>query len=190
MNRLLDGSKLTIDDNVLAVELAKQRVEFDEGEEIGKEKAMRARVPIEDVYSIRCYPQFVGPARELLVQSEDSVHREINSSNDNPLIFVEERAFVHSGNFHGQSMSTAMDVLAAGLNSVGIISDRRVDRFLDEDHSVGLPSCLCQGDKSGIRMGLMGGQLMTSALVAENRTLSLPASIQSIPSTASSHLVS
>ncbi len=113
----------------------------------------------------------------------DVVTRELNSSNDNPLIFTEYDTFIHNGHFHGQAISLAMDFAKSGMITVGTISDRRVDRFMDKNHSVGLPPFLCQED-AGIRMGLMGGQFMTSSLVAENRILAIPASIQSVPSTA------
>jgi histidine ammonia-lyase len=76
-----------------------------------------------------------------------------------------------------------MDCLGIAMVNLGVVSDRRIDRFMDEHHSTGLPPFLCKED-TGVRMGLMGGQFMTTSLVAENRTLAVPASIQSITSTA------
>jgi histidine ammonia-lyase len=109
--------------------------------------------------------------------------RELNSSNDNPLIFTEWDTFIHNGHFHGQPISFVMDCLGIAMVNLGVVSDRRIDRFMDSAHSTGLPPFLCKED-TGVRMGLMGGQFMTTSLVAENRTLAVPASIQSITSTA------
>ncbi len=75
----------------------------------------------------------------------------------------------------------AMDNVAMVMTTLSVISDRRIDRFMDSSHSVGLPPFLCK-EKTGIRMGLMPGQFMTSSIVAENRTLCLPASVQSLRS--------
>jgi histidine ammonia-lyase len=142
-----------------------------------------ADIPVEDAYSLRCTPQLVGPCREAVEYAGTVTTRELNSSNDNPLIFPEFQTFIHNGHFQGQYISLAMDNVATVMTTMSVISDRRIDRFMDAHNSVGLPPFLCR-EKTGIRMGLMGGQFMTSSLVAENRTLCLPASIQSVPSTA------
>ncbi|OQY00607.1 MAG: histidine ammonia-lyase HutH [Desulfobacteraceae bacterium 4572_130] len=175
LTKLLKGSSLAMDEQKLSLEL--QAV-------LKKHKGISvADIPVEDAYSIRCTPQFVGPTKEAVNTAHETLLRELNSSNDNPLIFTEYNTFIHNGHFHGQPISFAMDCLGISMVNIGVVSDRRIDRFMDSAHSTGLPPFLCKED-TGVRMGLMGGQFMTTSLVAENRTLAVPASIQSITSTA------
>lgn len=175
LSRLLDGSGMAIDEQELSMEL-QSVLKAHKGISV-------ADIPVEDAYSIRCTPQFVGPTKEAVDNAAKVLLRELNSSNDNPLIFTEYDTFIHNGHFHGQPISFAMDCLGISMVNLGVVSDRRIDRFMDAAHSTGLPPFLCKED-TGVRMGLMGGQFMTTSLVAENRTLAVPASIQSITSTA------
>ena len=175
LTKLLKGSNLAIDELELSYKL-QSTLKQHKGVSV-------ADIPVEDAYSIRCTPQFVGPTKDSLQNAHEVLLRELNSSNDNPLIFTELDTFFHNGHFHGQPISFAMDCLGISMVNIGVVSDRRVDRFMDEAHSTGLPPFLCKED-TGVRMGLMGGQFMTTSLVAENRTLAVPASIQSITSTA------
>ena len=175
LTKLLKGSNLAIDEVELSYKLQSSLKEH-KGVSV-------ADIPVEDAYSIRCTPQFVGPTKDSLQNAGEVLFRELNSSNDNPLIFTELNTFFHNGHFHGQPISFAMDCLGISMINLGVVSDRRIDRFMDEAHSTGLPPFLCKED-TGVRMGLMGGQFMTTSLVAENRTLAVPASIQSITSTA------
>jgi len=175
LTKLLEGSKMAIDEQELSLEL--QAV-------LKKHEGIKvADIPVEDAYSIRCTPQFVGPTKEAVQHAREVLLRELNSSNDNPLIFTEYNTFIHNGHFHGQPISFVMDCLGISMVNLGVVSDRRIDRFMDSNNSTGLPPFLCRED-TGVRMGLMGGQFMTTSLVAENRTLAVPASIQSITSTA------
>jgi phenylalanine aminomutase (D-beta-phenylalanine forming) len=175
LTKLLAGSGMAIDDKELSMEL-QAVLKKHEGITV-------ADIPVEDAYSIRCTPQFVGPTKEAVQHAHEVLLRELNSSNDNPLIFTEWDTFIHNGHFHGQPISFVMDCLGIAMVNLGVVSDRRIDRFMDSAHSTGLPPFLCKED-TGVRMGLMGGQFMTTSLVAENRTLAVPASIQSITSTA------
>ncbi|MCK5837099.1 MAG: aromatic amino acid lyase, partial [Desulfobacula sp.] len=175
LTKLLAGSGLAIDEQELSIKLQSTLKEH-KGVSV-------ADIPVEDAYSIRCTPQFVGPTKEVVQHAHEVLLRELNSSNDNPLIFTEWDTFIHNGHFHGQPISFAMDCLGIAMVNLGVVSDRRIDRFMDEHHSTGLPPFLCKED-TGVRMGFMGGQFMTTSLVAENRTLAVPASIQSITSTA------
>ena len=175
LTKLLKGSNLAIDELELSIKL-QSTLKQHKGVSV-------ADIPVEDAYSIRCTPQFVGPTKDSLQNAHEVLLRELNSSNDNPLIFTELDTFFHNGHFHGQPISFAMDCLGIAMINLGVVSDRRIDRFMDEHHSTGLPPFLCKED-TGVRMGLMGGQFMTTSLVAENRTLAIPASIQSITSTA------
>ncbi len=138
--------------------------------------------PIEDAYSIRCTPQIVGPIRDSLKWIKSTVINELNSSNDNPLILCGNGDVFHNGHFHGQYIAMAMDHLAICLTTLSNLSDRRIDRFMDKNHSNGLPAFLCR-EKPGIRMGLMGGQFMSTSLTAENRSLCHPVSVQTLTST-------
>ena len=138
---------------------------------------------IEDAYSIRATPQVLGPVVDTTLFVEATVETELNSSNDNPLIVVEEGDAVHNANFHGQYIANAMDQLAIVLVTMCNLSDRRNDRLLDPDHNGDLPPFLCREDP-GLRLGLMGGQFMATSLTAENRQMCHPMSIQSLTSTA------
>ena len=175
LTKLLAGSGMAIDEQELSLKL-QSTLKQHKGVSI-------ADIPVEDAYSIRCTPQFVGPTKEAVQHAREVLLRELNSSNDNPLIFTEWDTFIHNGHFHGQPISFVMDCLGIAMVNLGVVSDRRIDRFMDSAHSTGLPPFLCKED-TGVRMGLMGGQFMTTSLVAENRTLAIPASIQSITSTA------
>ncbi len=173
--KLLEGSRMALDEQEVSHNLS--------GLLQKHEGIQAADIPVEDAYSLRCTPQLSGPCRDALQYAKTVTERELNSSNDNPLIFTEHETFIHNGHFQGQYLSHAMDNLAMVMTTISVISDRRIDRFMDANNSVGLPPFLCK-EKTGVRMGLMGGQFMTSSVVAENRTLCVPASVQSIPSTA------
>lgn len=137
---------------------------------------------IEDAYSIRCTPQILGPVVDSLKNIETTLTNELNSSNDNPLVLPEENEVFHNGHFHGQYVAMAMDHLVIAMTTLTNLSNRRIDRFLDSSNNDCLPKFLCQGN-AGQRLGLMGGQFMTASITAENRSLSMPVSIQSLTST-------
>jgi histidine ammonia-lyase len=141
-----------------------------------------SQIAIEDAYSIRCTPQIVGPIRDALLSIKNVIKNEVNSSNDNPLVLPDEGDVFHNGHFHGQYISMAMDQLSICLTTLSNLSDRRIDRFMDKNHSNQLPPFLCK-ESPGLRLGLMGGQFMATSLTAENRSLCLPVSIQSLTST-------
>lgn len=137
---------------------------------------------IEDAYSIRCTPQILGPVVDSIASIAGVVEDELNSSNDNPLIDPDEAEVFHNGHFHGQYVSMAMDHLVIALTTLMNLSNRRIDRYLDESNSNGLPAFLCR-ETPGLRLGLMGGQFMTASLTAETRAMAMPMSIQSLTST-------
>ncbi|MCG1056027.1 phenylalanine aminomutase (D-beta-phenylalanine forming) [Mycetohabitans sp. B5] len=138
---------------------------------------------IEDAYSLRCTPHILGPIKDAVDYVKSVVENELNSSSDNPLVIPKCGDVYHNGHFHGQYMSMAMDHLSIALVTLSNLSDRRIDRFMDKNNSNGLPPFLCENDQ-GIRLGLMGGQFMSASLASENRSLCVPVSIQSLPSTA------
>jgi len=137
---------------------------------------------IEDVYSIRATPQILGPVMDTTLFVQQTVETEINSSNDNPLIVVEDGDAVHNANFHGQYISNAMDQLAIVLVNMCNLSDRRNNRLLHPKLNGDLPPFLVK-ENPGVRMGLMGGQFLATSLTAEIRQMCMPMSIQSLPST-------
>ena len=137
---------------------------------------------IEDAYSIRAMPQIMGPVVDTTLFAQQTVETELNSSNDNPLIVVEEGDAVHNANFHGQYIANAMDQLAIVLSTMCNLSDRRNNRLLHPSLNGDLPPFLVK-ENPGRRQGLMGGQFMAVSLTAENRQMSTPMSIQSLPST-------
>ncbi len=173
IQRLTRGSRMALDDDRLQEVLSRSH---------SMESAQKSDLLIMDAYSIRCIPQVHGPVKESIAWGRQIVERELNSSNDDPLVLAEHRDCFHNGHFHGQYISLVMDLLAVSSNTLAQMSDRRIDRFMDQNHNAGLPPFLCDRDM-GIRLGLMGGQFMTSSVVAENRAQCAPMSIQSITST-------
>jgi len=137
---------------------------------------------IEDVYSIRATPQIMGPVIDTTLFVKQTVETEINSSNDNPLIVVEDGDAVHNANFHGQYIANAMDQLAIVIVNMCNLSDRRNNRLLHPSLNGDLPPFLVK-ENPGVRMGLMGGQFLATSLTAEIRQMCTPMSIQSLPST-------
>lgn len=137
-------------------------------------------VYIQKAYTLRCIPQIVGAIRDTLYHAQSVMNQELNSANDNPLFF--DDIVFHGGNFHGQPVAFVLDYLAIGLTQLGVTSERRLNRLLNRYLSNGLPDFLVKGGDHGLSCGLAGAQYPATAMVAENRVLSTPASIQSIPS--------
>ena len=133
---------------------------------------------VQDAYSMRCAPQVVGAARDVLDYARGVALIELGSAVDNPSV-LEDGRLVSNGNFHGIPLGFAADFMAIAAAEVGAIAERRVDRLLDVTRSMGLPAFL--GDSPGLDSGLMIAQYTAAALVAENRRLAAPASVDSIP---------
>ncbi|QQR47671.1 histidine ammonia-lyase [Myxococcus xanthus] len=136
---------------------------------------------VQDPYSLRCMPQVHGAAREGIAFSRRILEVEVNSATDNPLVFADTERIVSGGNFHGQPISLAMDVVAMALTQLSSISERRVEQLVNPSLS-NLPAFLAKN--SGLNSGFMIAQVTSAALVAESRVLSHPASVDSIPSSA------
>lgn len=138
-----------------------------------------------DPYSLRCTPQVLGAARDAVAYARKVVETEINSATDNPLVFPDEGVCLSGGNFHGQPLSMAMDLLGMALAIVGNISERRIARLLDEKLNNGLPAFLIPPQaKAGLNSGLMTAQYTAAALASENKVLAHPACVDSIPTSA------
>ena len=134
---------------------------------------------LQDAYSIRCIPQIHGASRDAIDYVLSRINIEINSVNDNPIIFPETQEHVEGGNFHGQSMAIAMDFMAIALSELANVSERRIERMVNGDLSNGLPKFLTKN--GGINSGFMIVQYTAASLVSENKVLSHPASVDSIP---------
>lgn len=138
---------------------------------------------VQDAYSLRCAPQVHGPVRDALDYVDGILATEINSATDNPLIFKRqdgEYDVLSQGNFHGQYVAQAMDLMAMSMADLGSISERRSFRMLDPTMSYGLPSNLVATDL-GVNYGYAIAHCSMAALVTENKTLCWPSGADSIP---------
>jgi histidine ammonia-lyase len=137
---------------------------------------------VQDAYSLRCAPQVHGASRDLLDYIDYTVSTELNSATDNPLVLVEDGLLVSNGNFHGQPLAFALDCLAMAVSEFADIAERRVERLVNPSLSGGLPAFLT-GD-GGLNSGFMIPQYVAASLVSENKVLSHPAGVDSIPTSA------
>ena len=138
---------------------------------------------IQDVYSLRCAPQVYGPVFDALDYVDGILATEMNSATDNPLIFEKNEGgfeIISGGNFHGQYLAQAMDLLAIAVADLGSICERRIARLIDPTLSWGLPRNLMSGLR-GVNTGYPVVQCSMTSLVMENRTLCMPGSVDSVP---------
>jgi histidine ammonia-lyase len=133
----------------------------------------------QDAYSLRCIPQVYGTVLSSTKWVEDILNIEINSVTDNPLIFPELNRAISGGNFHGEPIAVAMDLLGIVISNLGNITERQIMRLLSSFLSKGLPSFLSK--REGLESGYMLAQYTAAALASENKVLSHPASCDSIP---------
>ncbi|HTG50994.1 MAG TPA: histidine ammonia-lyase, partial [Gemmatimonadales bacterium] len=136
---------------------------------------------VQDAYSLRCAPQVLGAVADAIRFAAETVEVELNASTDNPLVFPDGEV-ISGGNFHGQPVAQALDVLALTLTTLQAIAERRVERLVNPDLSQGLPAFLTRDP--GLSSGYMMVQITAASLVAESRALAMPASIGSIPTDA------
>ena len=143
--------------------------------------AAPAHARVQDAYALRCMPQVHGASRDAFEYAARVVEIEMNSATDNPLIFAREERVISGGNFHGQPVALVLDVLAIAASELAGIAERRIERLVNP-HLSGLPPFLTQD--GGLHSGLMLAQYTAAALVSENKVLSHPASVDSIPTSA------
>ncbi len=136
---------------------------------------------VQDAYSLRCAPQVAGAARDALEYAERVAEAELRAAIDNPMVLPDGRV-ESCGNFHGAPVAMACDFLAVATAEVGAIAERRTDRMLDPARSHGLPAFLAEDP--GVNSGLMLAHYAQAAIVAENRRLAAPASVDSLPTSA------
>ncbi|HEX2251575.1 MAG TPA: histidine ammonia-lyase [Gemmatimonadales bacterium] len=162
---------------VLAADLMRELLRDSEIRESHRENDPR----VQDAYSLRCAPQVMGAVADAIAFAEQTAVVELNASTDNPLVF-ENGDVISGGNFHGQPVAQALDILALTLTTLQAIAERRVERLVNPDLSQGLPAFLTQDP--GLCSGFMMVQIAAASLVAESRALAMPASIGSIPTDA------
>jgi histidine ammonia-lyase len=136
---------------------------------------------VQDAYSLRCAPQVAGGLRDTIDYASLVATRELAAAVDNPIV-LESGEVTSNGNFHGAPVSYILDFLAIPATDLGSMSERRTDRMLDQNRSSGLPPFLAAD--AGVDSGLMIAQYTQAGLVSENKRLSAPASVDSIPSSA------
>jgi histidine ammonia-lyase len=136
---------------------------------------------VQDAYSLRCMPQVHGAVRDALAHVTRVVLVEMNAATDNPMVFAETGEILSGGNFHGQPVALAADLLAIAAAQLAGISERRCERLVNPALS-GLPAFLAR--EGGLHSGLMMAQVTAAALASESKTLAHPASVDSIPTSA------
>ncbi len=136
---------------------------------------------VQDPYSLRCQPQVMGACLDVIESAGQTLAREANAVTDNPLVFASDDEVLSGGNFHAEPVALAADQLALAVAEIGSLSERRTALLIDPKMS-GLPAFLVK--ESGVNSGFMVAQVTAAALVAENKTLAVPASVDSIPTSA------
>ncbi len=137
---------------------------------------------VQDAYSMRSSPQVLGAAHDAIAFAKSQIEIELNGVGDNPIFLPEHRLTLTGANFQGTPVSLPMDMAGAAMTMVCVISERRLNRLTNPALSVGLPAFLTKG--AGMMSGMMLSQYTADSLIVEQRILSMPASIQSIPAAA------
>lgn len=142
----------------------------------------RLKCKVQDAYSMRSTPQVIGSAHDAVAYARSQVEIELNGVGDNPVFFPEENLQLSGANFQGSPISLPMDMVGGAITMVSVLSERRMNRLNNSALSVGLPPFLTKD--AGMMSGLMLSQYTADMLIVEQRILSMPASIQSIPAAA------
>ncbi len=144
----------------------------------GSELISRRKKHVQDPYSFRCIPQVHGAVKDAVKYVSSVIETEINSVTDNPTVFPDDDLIVSGGNFHGEPLALSLDFLAIALSELGSISERRTYRLISGER--GLPEFLVANP--GLNSGFMIPQYAAASIVSQNKQLSTPASVDSIPS--------
>jgi histidine ammonia-lyase len=142
----------------------------------------KMKCKIQDAYSMRSTPQVIGTVHDALAYARSQVEIELNGVGDNPIFFPDQNLQLSGANFQGTPISLPMDMAGAAITMVSVMSERRMNRLNNPALNVGLPAFLTKG--AGMFSGLMLSQYTADTLIVEQRILSAPASIQSIPAAA------
>ncbi len=142
----------------------------------------RVKTKVQDAYSMRSTPQVIGAAHDAVTYARAQVETELNGVGDNPIFIPEDRITLTGANFQGTPVALPMDMVGAAVTMICVLSERRLNRLTNPVLSMGLPAFLTKG--AGMFSGMMLSQYTADALIVEQRILSAPASIQSIPAAA------
>jgi histidine ammonia-lyase len=142
----------------------------------------KLKVKVQDAYSMRSTPQVIGAAHDAVNYARSQIEIELNGVGDNPIFLPEFRLTLTGANFQGSPVSLPMDMISAAITMVCVLSERRFNRLTNPALSIGLPPFLTKG--AGMMSGMMLSQYTADMLIVEQRILSMPASIQSIPAAA------
>ncbi|MBI5475147.1 MAG: aromatic amino acid lyase [Ignavibacteriales bacterium] len=142
----------------------------------------KIKTKVQDAYSMRSSPQVIGTAHDAVAYAKKQVEIELNGVGDNPIFLPEHKLTLTGANFQGSPVSLPMDMVGVAVTMVSVLSERRLNRLLNPALSVGLPAFLTKG--AGMFSGLMLSQYTADMQIVEQRILSTPASIQSIPAAA------
>jgi histidine ammonia-lyase len=142
----------------------------------------KIKLKVQDAYSMRSSPQVIGAAHDAVAHAKKQVEIELNGIGDNPVFFPEDKLTLTGANFQGSPVSLPMDMIGAAVTMISVISERRLNRLNNPALSVGLPAFLTKG--AGMFSGMMLSQYTADSLIVEQRILSAPASIMSIPAAA------
>jgi histidine ammonia-lyase len=142
----------------------------------------KMKVKVQDAYSMRSTPQVIGAAHDAIAYAKSQVEIELNGVGDNPIFLPEHNLTLTGANFQGTPVSLPMDMAGAAITMICVLSERRFNRLTNPHLSVGLPPFLTKG--AGLMSGMMLSQYTADMLIVEQRILSAPASIQSIPAAA------
>ena len=137
---------------------------------------------VQDAYSMRSTPQVIGATHDAVAYAKSQIEIELNGVGDNPIFIPEDKITLTGANFQGTPVSLPMDMISAAVTMVSVLSERRMNRLNNPALSVGLPAFLTKG--AGMFSGLMLSQYTADTLIVEQRILSAPASVQSIPAAA------
>ena len=148
-----------------------------EGSEI-RESHRHGDSRVQDAYALRCMPQVHGPVWDAIDFAGGMIGRELNAATDNPLVF-DNGEILSGGNFHGQAVGLALDVLAIALTNLATMSERRIDRLVNPELNEGLPAFLVED--AGANSGFMMAQVTAASLASECKVLSHPATVDTIP---------
>ena len=142
----------------------------------------RVKCKVQDAYSMRSTPQVIGAAHDALAYARSQVEIELNGVGDNPVFFPDRNLQLSGANFQGSPVSLPMDMAGVAITMISVMSERRMNRLNNPALSVGLPPFLTKG--AGMFSGMMLSQYTADMMIVEQRILSMPASIQSIPAAA------
>jgi histidine ammonia-lyase len=142
----------------------------------------KMKTKVQDAYSMRSTPQVIGAAHDAIAHAWKQVEIELNGVGDNPIFLTDEKLTLTGANFQGTPVALPMDMVSAAITMVSVLSERRLNRMLNPALSVGLPPFLTT--RAGMFSGMMLSQYTADMLIVEQKLLSSPASIQSIPAAA------